>query len=186
MSAPDDPTVPAASPRQSDGPDIAHDGGQTIDPKLFTRVLGSFASGVAIVTAFDDDDPVGLTAQSFMSLSIDPPLVMFCPQRTSTSWPRIERARHFAANILAEGQESLGTQFARSGTDKFAGVSWAAGPSGAPLLDGVLAHIDCRIEAVHEGGDHLIVVGRVLHLAADTRQKPLVFFRSSFESLAAR
>ncbi|WP_153505229.1 flavin reductase family protein [Cumulibacter manganitolerans] len=157
-----------------------------IDPDLFRAVLGNFASGVAVVTASDDGVPVGLTAQSFMSLSLDPPLVMFCPNRTSTSWPRIQHAKHFAANILAEGQDDLGLKFARSGGDKFAGVPWSPGPSGAPLLEGVLAHIDCTIEAVHAGGDHLIVVGRVLHLAAATELKPLVYFRSSFESLAAR
>lgn len=157
-----------------------------IDPELFRSVLGNFASGVAVVTAMDDGEPVGLTAQSFTSLSLDPPLVMFCPKVTSTSWPRIEHARHFAANILAEGSEALGIKFARSGGDKFADVSWTPGPSGAPLLTGVLAHIDCKIEAVHPGGDHQIVIGRVLHLAADTDKKPLVYFRSAFESLAPR
>lgn len=157
-----------------------------IDPELFRSVLSSFASGVAVVTAMDDGVPVGLTAQSFTSLSLDPPLVMFCPKITSTSWPRIENAQHFAANILAEGQDALGIGFARSGGDKFADVDWTPGPSGAPLLTGVLAHIDCRMEAVHPGGDHKIVVGRVLHLAADAAKKPLVYFRSAFESLAPR
>lgn len=158
----------------------------SIDPDLFRSVLGNFASGVTVVTAMDDGEPVGLTAQSFTSLSLDPPLVMFCPTVTSTSWPRIRHARHFAANILAEGQDALGIQFARSGSDKFAGVQWSAGPSGAPLLAGVLAHIDCQIEAVHPGGDHQIVIGRVLHLAAEADKKPLVYFRSAFESLAPR
>lgn len=154
-----------------------------IDPQLFRDVLGNYASGVVIVTALDDGVPVGLTAQSFMSLSMDPPLVLFCPQRTSTSWPRIEKAKHFAANILAEGQDELGLKFARSGIDKFEGVDWTPGPSGAPLLEDVLAHVDCTIEAVHEGGDHLIVVGRVLHLAAQKDLKPLVYFRSAFRVL---
>ncbi|WP_106849939.1 flavin reductase family protein [Blastococcus sp. Marseille-P5729] len=154
-----------------------------IDPQLFRAVLGNYASGVVVVTASDDGVPVGLTAQSFMSLSMDPPLVLFCPQRTSTSWPRIEKARHFAANILAEGQDALGLRFARSGIDKFEGVGWTPGPSGAPLLEDVLAHVDCTIEAVHEGGDHLIVVGRVLHLAAEKDLKPLVYFRSAFRVL---
>lgn len=157
-----------------------------IDPDVFRSVLGSFVSGVTVVTAMDDGQPVGLTAQSFMSLSLDPPLVMFCPKISSTSWPRIERAQHFAANILAEGQDELGLRFAKSGGDKFTGLDWTAGPSGAPLLDGVLAHIDCLIEAVHPGGDHQIVVGRVLHLAAEANKKPLVYFRSAFESLAPR
>lgn len=157
-----------------------------IDPVEFRNVLGSFASGVCVVTAALDGEPVGMTAQSFMSLSLDPPLVMFCPARISTSWPKIRQANHFAANILAEGQEALGLQFAKSGIDKFAGVDWEAGPSGAPLLDDVLAHIDCTIDAVHDGGDHEIVVGRVLHLATEEGKKPLVFFRSAFETLAAK
>lgn len=157
-----------------------------IDPDLFRSVLGNFASGVTVVTALDDGVPVGLTAQSFTSLSLDPPLVMFCPKVSSTSWPRIERARLFAANILAEGQDALGMQFARSGADKFAGVAWSPGPAGTPLLDGALAYIECRIEAVHPGGDHQIVVGRVLGLDADPAKKPLVYFRSAFESLAPR
>jgi 3-hydroxy-9,10-secoandrosta-1,3,5(10)-triene-9,17-dione monooxygenase reductase component len=166
-----------------DARELAH---APIDPELFRSVLGNFASGVTIVTAMDDGEPVGLTAQSFTSLSLDPPLVMFCPKITSTSWPRIEHARHFAANILAEGQDALGIQFARSGGDKFADVEWTPGPTGAPLLGGVLAHIDCTIEAVHPGGDHQIVIGRVLHLAAESDKKPLVYFRSAFESLAPR
>jgi len=157
-----------------------------IDGETFKAVLGNFASGVVLVTAMLDGEPVGLTAQSFMSLSLDPPLVMFCPAKTSKSWPKIRRAKHFAANILSEGQQHLSSQFARSGGDKFAGVSWQPGPSGAPLVDGVLAHIDCTIDAVHNGGDHDIVVGRVLHLDAEPDRKPLVFFRSAFSNLAPK
>ena len=157
-----------------------------IDGDTFKAVLGNFASGVVLVTAMLDGEPVGLTAQSFMSLSMDPPLVMFCPAKTSKSWPKIRRAKHFAANILSEGQQHLSSQFARSGGDKFAGVSWQPGPSGAPLVDGVLAHIDCTIDAVHNGGDHDIVVGRVLHLDAEPDRKPLVFFRSAFSNLAPK
>lgn len=157
-----------------------------IDGDTFKAVLGNFASGVVLVTAMLEGEPVGLTAQSFMSLSLDPPLVMFCPAKTSKSWPKIRQAKHFAANILSEGQQHLSSQFARSGGDKFAGVSWQPGPSGAPLVEGVLAHIDCMIDAVHDGGDHDIVVGRVLHLDAEPDKKPLVFFRSAFSNLAPR
>ena len=161
----------------------------TFDADTFKRVLGNFASGVVLVTAMLDDEPVGLTAQSFMSLSLDPPMVMFCPAKSSTSWSKIRQAKYFAANILSEGQEHLSAQFAQfagSGVDKFAGVTWQAGPSGAPLVADVLAHIDCVIDAVHDGGDHDIVVGRVLHLDAESDKKPLVFFRSTFSNLAAQ
>lgn len=156
-----------------------------IDPRLFREVLGNFASGVVVVTAYDDG-PVGMTAQSFMSLSLDPPLVMFCPAKSSSSWPKIRKTGHFAANILADGQNEIGLQFARSGIDRFAGVEWESGPSGAPLLEDVLAHIDCDIEAVHDGGDHDIVVGRVHHLRVVTDRQPLVFFRSAYETLTVR
>lgn len=155
-----------------------------IDGGTFRRVLGNFASGVVVVTAAFDGAPVGMTAQSFMALSLDPALVMFCPAHISTSWPKIRQAGHFAANILADGQQHLASQFAKSGIDKFADVDWRAGPSGAPLISGCLAHIDCTIEAVHDGGDHHIVVGRVLHLAAEPDKQPLVFFRSAFGHLS--
>lgn len=156
------------------------DATRLIDPMTFRHVLGHFASGIVVVTAMLGDAPVGMTAQSFTSLSLEPPLVMFCAAKVSSSWPKIRAAGHFAANILSSGQEDLGRQFARPGIDKFAGVDWVLGPSGAPLLTGVLAHIDCRIRDVYDGGDHEIVVGEVLHLAANAELEPLLFFRSDF------
>jgi flavin reductase (DIM6/NTAB) family NADH-FMN oxidoreductase RutF len=152
-----------------------------IDPDHFRAVLGHFATGVTVVTAADADGPVGLTAQSFSSLSLDPPLVLLCPAKSSKSWPRIEAAGAFCVNVLADDQEDLGMGFARSGADKFAGVSHQYSPStGAPMLDGALAWIDCRLDAVHQGGDHLIVVGRVLDLGLADSGKPLLFFRGGF------
>src|SRR5262245_20087411 len=110
----------------------------------FRAVLGHFATGVAAVTAIDEGEPVGLTIQSFCSLSLDPPLILLCPALSSTSWPRVERAGRLCVNLLADGQEELARQFARSGTDKYAGVRWApSADTGSPVLEGALAWIDC-------------------------------------------
>ncbi|HEV7870413.1 MAG TPA: flavin reductase family protein, partial [Modestobacter sp.] len=99
-----------------------------VDPRVMRDVLGHFVSGVTVVTAMGADGPLGFTCQSFSSLSLDPPLVAFAPARTSTTWPRLREAGRFCVNVLAEEQSDLSRQFARSGTDKFAGVSWAPSP----------------------------------------------------------
>ncbi|MET8746570.1 flavin reductase family protein [Streptomyces sp. NPDC004728] len=155
-----------------------------VDPGEFRRVLGHFASGVTIVTAHDPDDeegPAGFACQSFASLSLDPPLVTFMVARTSTTWPRIARAGAFCVNILGAGQGELCRSFAVRGADKFAGVAYEAAPAtGSPLLDSVPAWIDCRIQAVHTGGDHLIVVGRVAAMGAVDGADPLLFHRGKF------
>lgn len=163
----------------------------------FRRVLGNFASGVAVVTApataaitdpqgaadaLRSAAPAGFACQSFSSLSLDPPLVAFMVGRTSTTWPRIARAGVFCVNVLSAGQGELCRAFAMSGTDKFAGVPYDAAPvSGSPRLAGTLAWIDCTIHAVHTGGDHLIVVGRVDALgASDGDEAPLLFHKGRF------
>jgi flavin reductase (DIM6/NTAB) family NADH-FMN oxidoreductase RutF len=155
-----------------------------VDPGEFRRVLGHFASGVTIVTAHDPDDPAGpagFACQSFASLSLDPPLVTFMVARTSTTWPRIARAGAFCVNILGAGQGALCRSFAVSGADKFAGVAYEAAPAtGSPLLDSVPAWIDCHIQTVHTGGDHLIVVGRVAAMGAVDGADPLLFHRGTF------
>ncbi|MFF0748024.1 flavin reductase family protein [Streptomyces sp. NPDC004267] len=153
-----------------------------VDAAEFRRVLGHFASGVTIVTALDEDGPAGFACQSFASLSLDPPLVVFMVARTSTTWPRIARAGRFCVNILGAGQGGLCRGFAVSGGDKFAGVEWHPAPStGSPRLPAAPAWVDCTISAVHTGGDHLIVVGRVEALgAADEGGEPLLFHRGRF------
>lgn len=150
------------------------------DSVTFRTVLGHFCSGITVVTAVDGGVPVGLTCQSFSSVSLDPPLVLFVPSKAASSWPRIRQAGHFCANVLGEAQEELGRRFAIKGADKFAGVGWRPGPSGAPVLDGCLAYVDCSLEAVHDGGDHDIVVGRVLDLAVTTEGGPLLYFRGGY------
>ncbi|MEV8453758.1 flavin reductase family protein [Streptomyces sp. NPDC052095] len=159
-----------------------------VEPGEFRRVLGSFASGVTIVTAHDPDDPAGpagFACQSFASLSLDPPLVTFMVARTSTTWPRIARAGAFCVNVLGADQGALCRGFAVSGADKFAGVAYGPAPvTGSPLLDSVAAWIDCHVQAVHTGGDHLIVVGRVAALGATDGAVPLLFHRGAFGRFA--
>lgn len=156
-----------------------------VDQGEFRRVLGNFATGVTVVTApaaDGEDSPAGFACQSFSSLSLDPPLVAFMVARTSTTWPRIARAGVFCVNVLGAHQGELCRGFAVSGVDKFAGVAYDTAPaSGSPRLDGALAWIDCAIHAVHTGGDHLIVVGRVEALGATGGDDaPLLFHRGKF------
>ncbi|MEU9286387.1 flavin reductase family protein [Streptomyces sp. NPDC048275] len=156
-----------------------------VDQAEFRRVLGNFATGVTVVTApaaEAADGPAGFACQSFASLSLDPPLVCFMVGRTSTTWPRIARAGVFCVNILGAHQGELCRGFAVSGADKFAGVGYDAAPvSGSPRLAGAAAWIDCTIHAVHTGGDHLIVVGRVDALgASDADVAPLLFHKGRF------
>ncbi|CAA9251129.1 MAG: Nitrilotriacetate monooxygenase component B [uncultured Acidimicrobiales bacterium] len=154
------------------------------DAASFRTVLGHFCSGITIVTAVERGEPVGLTCQSFTSVSLDPPLVLFVPAKAASSWPRIRAAGHFCANVLAEDQEALGRRFAIRGADKYAGVGWRPGPSGAPVLDGCIAYVDCEIETVHEAGDHDIVVGHVVDLAVTSEAPPLLFFRGGYGRFA--
>ncbi|MFI9049363.1 flavin reductase family protein [Streptomyces sp. NPDC053427] len=155
-----------------------------LDPAEFRSVLGHFASGITVITAPGEAGPAGFACQSFASLSLDPPLVTFMVARTSTTWPVIARAGVFCVNILGAEQGELCRGFAVSGGDKFAGVPYTAAPAtGSPRLADVPAWIDCTIQAVHTGGDHLIVVGRVDALAADpaaAEAGPLLFHRGAF------
>ncbi len=160
-----------------------------VDQVTFRRVLGNFATGVTVVTApgvegeAGGEGPAGFACQSFASLSLDPPLVCFMVGRTSATWPRIARAGVFCVNVLGAHQGELCRGFAVSGADKFAGVVYDAAPvSGSPRLAGAAAWVDCTIHAVHTGGDHLIVVGRVDALGAndDDDTAPLLFHKGRF------
>jgi 3-hydroxy-9,10-secoandrosta-1,3,5(10)-triene-9,17-dione monooxygenase reductase component len=159
----------------------APDGAPSIvDPRLMREVLGHFASGVTVVTADTEDGPIGFTCQSFSSLSLDPPLIAFAPARTSQTWPRLRDMGRFCVNVLAEGQDAVSQNFARSGGDKFAGVAWTPSPHGSPVLDDVVAWIDGELWAEYDGGDHTIVVARVLDLGAHPERRPLLFHRGSY------
>ena len=159
------------------------------EPRRFRQVLGHFCTGVTVVTTADDDGPAGFACQSFAAVSLEPPLVLFCPSRTSVTWPRIARAGHFCANVLTEDQQELCRIFATSaatGADKFAGVSWSPSSGGAPVLDGVLTWVGCTVDSVHEAGDHYVVIGRVTELGACGAGPPLLFYRGRYAATAAR
>ncbi|CAN5561796.1 flavin reductase family protein [soil metagenome] len=149
------------------------------DPIEFRRILGHFCTGVVVVTAYGDR-PVGMTCQSFSSLSLDPPLVLFSPARTSTTWPLIRGIGRFAINILSAEQESICRRFAVSGGDKFADVLWKPGLTGSPLLDGAVAHLECVLHEVLPGGDHDIVIGRPVAVGQTASLSPLLFFQSRY------
>jgi 3-hydroxy-9,10-secoandrosta-1,3,5(10)-triene-9,17-dione monooxygenase reductase component len=151
----------------------------TVTPERMRDVLGTFTTGVVVVTALADR-PLGFTCQSFASLSLEPPLVSFNPARTSTTWPRIREVGRFCVNVLAHDQHELSELFARQGADRFAEVSWQPSPSGAPIIDGVSAWVDCDLETEYDGGDHTIVVGAVRALHADPHRHPLIFYRGRY------
>jgi flavin reductase (DIM6/NTAB) family NADH-FMN oxidoreductase RutF len=151
------------------------------DGARFRQVLGHFPTGVTVVTAGTEGGPVGLCVGSFTSVSLHPPLVAFCAGYSSTSYPLIEAAGHFCVNILAEDQEEIARVFADKGDDKFSGIGWRPSVvTRAPVINDVLAWIDCEIDAIHEAGDHWIVVGRVLDLEIGHEGGPLLFFRGGF------
>ena len=153
--------------------------------RRFRDVLGRFASGVTVVTGLSEGRPVGLTCQSFTSVSLEPPLVLFVAARTSRAWPLIQRSGHFCVNFLASAQTQVSNVMASRGADKFATLSWAPAPaSGSPVLDDILGYVDCTIHAVHEAGDHHIVVGRVLDLAGTELTEPLLYFRGRYTTTA--
>jgi len=146
----------------------------------FRDVLGRFATGVTVVTSLHDGRPVGMTCQSFASVSLSPPMVLFCPAKTSRAWPLMEEAGFFCVNLLAEDQTELSTRMATRADEKFEGVHWSPSKSGAPLIEGVLGHVDCTVHAVHEAGDHFVVIGRVQELEVEDEDAPLLFFRGGY------
>ena len=151
------------------------------DDRTFRTTMGQFCSGVVIATGCLDGEPAGFAAQSFTSLSLDPPLVGLCPGKTSTSWPKLRDSGSFCINILAEDQKSVCDVFAQSGIDKFASFGWAPGVTGSPILDEVIAYIDCDLEVEHDAGDHTIAVGRVRDIRIVSEEKgPLLFFRGAY------
>ncbi|HET9072986.1 MAG TPA: flavin reductase family protein [Solirubrobacteraceae bacterium] len=154
------------------------------DEAHFRSVLGALPTGVVIVTGGTQQQPRGLVVGSFMSVSLDPPLVAVCPAKTSSSWPALQESGVFCANVLHDSQSELARGFARSGADKFAGVSWRPAPAtGCPLLEGVAAWIDCRIHETIEAGDHWLVLAEVLELAVETAGGALVFHAGALKSL---
>ncbi len=150
----------------------------------FRHVLSHVPTGVAVITGIGEDGPAGLAAGSFTSISLDPPLVGFFCDRASTSWPRIRESGGFCANVLAAGQNEVATRFAHRGEGKFDGLEWTPAPiTGSPVIEGVLAWLDCRLEREVELGDHSLVVGAPLELVVSGEGGPLVFFRGDYPGL---
>ena len=149
-------------------------------PDELRRTLGAFATGVTVITALDGGEPVGFACQSFASVSLDPPLVLFCADHGGRTWPRIRRVGSFCVNVLAEDQEELCLRFGSSRGSKFEGLEWDRSRWGAPALRGVLARVHADIRDVHVAGDHDVVIGLVRELETPNDGRPLIFFRSGF------
>jgi flavin reductase (DIM6/NTAB) family NADH-FMN oxidoreductase RutF len=168
--------IPSAAPATADALPV-------IEPRALRGVLGRFATGVTIVTCLDAaGTPIGLTANSFNALSLDPPLILWSLRQASPSLPAFREARHFVINILAESQVELSRRFASPVTDKFAEGLWNPGLGGAPVLAGAAAVLECERSVQHEAGDHVLFIGRVLRLA-DLATPPLLFHGGHYHML---
>jgi 3-hydroxy-9,10-secoandrosta-1,3,5(10)-triene-9,17-dione monooxygenase reductase component len=156
-----------------------------LDTMALRQALGEFATGITVVTARGADNTLaGLTVNSFASVSLDPPLVLWSLGLGSPSLPVFQTCSHFAVNVLAADQQAISQRFAQSGIDKFADQSWKVGAGGTALLDGCNAWFECRVDARHEGGDHLILIGRIEQFRRDPKP-PLVFHRGRYVALTA-
>ena len=153
------------------------------DARAFRDALGRFATGVAFVTAAPDGEPAGLIVNSLTSVSLEPPLVSFCPSRSSLTWSRMRRARRFGVNVLGRRHERFARRATPVGADRFADLDWELGRGGAPLLTDALVSLECEIVAEHAAGDHWIVVGQVHNLRLAPGEDPLVFFAGEFAGL---
>ena len=151
-----------------------------IDSSEFRRVLGHFPTCVTVVTAPTEEGPVGMAIGSFASVSLDPPLVMFCPGKESATWEKMSGADRFCVNVLGDDQADVSGVFAGKADDRFAGIEWSTKVTGSPVIGGSIAWIDCELHAVHDGGDHDIVVGLVKGLSTENDNGPLLFFRGGY------
>lgn len=149
----------------------------------FRRVMSRFPTGVTVVTGMRDGVPVGMSANSFASVSLDPPLVLFCAAHASTTWPHIAATGAFAVNILPERAAWLARRFARKNTDRFADVPYRTGVTGSPIMTDALAFLECELAQCHDAGDHVIVVGSVLDLGEQSAEQPLVFYANAYLGL---
>ena len=154
------------------------------DARTFRDALGCFATGVTIITAMDSEgQPIGLTANSFTSVSLDPPLLLVCVANNAGSAAVLRDAERFAVNVLQIGQQPTSNRFAGKGEDRFANTPWEVGEFGTPVLTGSLSSFECARDAVHDGGDHFILVGRVLKAMFEPRRDPLLYFRGKYRRL---
>ena len=147
------------------------------DRKELRRVMSHFATGVTVVTTHDGQGRCyGLTANAVCSVSLDPPLILVCVDKSAESYAAFDLSQAFVVNILGEGQEELSRRFAVSGGEKFVGLPCRNGGTGAPILEGTLAYVECRVVAAHDAGDHTIYIGEV-ESADAAAGRPLLFFR---------
>jgi len=161
--------------------------GEEISPTLLRRAFGTFTTGVTVIGARSADGRmVGMTANSFTSVSLNPPLVLFCPARSLAAFDVYSTASHFSVSVLPAHGETWSNKFARMSTAKWETEPYRTGKTGTPVLLDALANFECEVVARHDGGDHMIVVGRVVHLEATESGEPLVFFRSRYRALDAR
>ncbi|MDX6739647.1 flavin reductase family protein [Actinocorallia sp. A-T 12471] len=154
-----------------------------IDPDDLRRVLGHYPTGVVVVTAVHDGEPVGMAVGSFTSVSLRPALVGFFPDASSTTWPRIREAGAFCVNVLGEDHQDVCRLFATRGADKFGALAWSPGETGAPVLSDAISWIECSLAGVQEVGDHFLALGGVLGLSARADAGPLIFYRGGYGSL---
>ena len=157
----------------------------TIDPATFRQVLGSYPTGVCAITALGTDGaPTGMVVGTFTSVSLDPPLVGFLPDKGSTTWPQIEAAGRFCVNVLASDQQQVCRQLAAKGAEKFAGVDYAVSQHDVPVLANAIARIECAIHSVTDAGDHWFVLGKVLELETTRDDDPMLFYRGRYGGFA--
>ena len=157
-----------------------------VDQLEFRRVMGHFATGVTIVTSHDGAGKLGgLTANAVASVSLEPPMVLVCVDKKSDSYPLFDASQTFAINILAQEQETLSRRFAKSGGDKFTGIGYRIGTTGAPLLSDTIGFLDCRIRHTFDAGDHTIYVGEAVDISVESESDPLLYFRGGYRNLSA-
>lgn len=155
------------------------------EDKDYRKALGTFATGVTVITTMSGGAPVGFTANSLSSVSLEPPLLLFCLDRGSYSFNHFEAAKHFAVNVLTDLQEDVSTHFARPSEDKWRHVGYEICSVGCPVFADALAVFECRTHAVHDGGDHIIVVGEVVRFLHEAEGDPLLYYRGRYARIAA-
>lgn len=154
------------------------------DQRTLRDALGSFATGVTVVTCFDAlGRPFGLTANSFTSVSLDPPLLLVCIHKRAACAPALIASEHFAVNVLQTGQQPASIRFSTRTEDRFGNGDWSRGEFGAPVLQESLGVFECERHAVHEGGDHHILIGKVQKASFDPTLDPLLYFRGRYRRL---
>lgn len=154
------------------------------DPRILRDAMGTFATGVTVVTSLGDNgEPVGLTANSFTSVSLDPPLLLVCPARSASTTEALESCEHFAVNILRSEQEHISTLFATKGTDRFSEIEFDTSENGVPIIHDALANFECRTHALHEGGDHLILIGKITRARFTSDHEPLLYYQGRYRGI---